>query len=87
MDVKKRTYDGAIDKVLCSDEGVTPPALLKEERPVSGIVELRIKEAEKVKSENGEAYLISMVLKRVRFAESTIDYLLIENVRVGWLPG
>lgn len=85
--VKRKKYNGSIAESLCNDVAATKPTELLEEVAVDGIVEVYVDALEKEKAERNEPYKVTIVLKKVVFKTLTIDYLRIENVNVGWLPG
>ncbi|MEM6643049.1 MAG: hypothetical protein AAF616_08730 [Bacteroidota bacterium] len=87
MEVKRRVYDESISASLCNDVMFEKPELLKEESPSQGIIELIVSQEEREKAQNGQGYRVTLVLKKVLFEEVLVDYLRIEDVFVGWLPG
>ena len=87
MEVKYRKYKAPISASICNDVMTDKPELLVEESPTQGVIEIIISEEEREKAKNNQGYSLTIVLKKVLFEHSTIDYLRIENVFVGWLPG
>lgn len=85
--VTRKKYAGAIGATLCNDVMVEKPRELLEEIAREGIVEIRVSEDERKKAEKKEAYKATVILKNVVFETMTIDYLRLENINVGWLPG
>ena len=66
--------------------GERPEELLTEVAE-GGIVELHVNETQRQKKEKGEPYTVTVVLKKVVFETMSIDYLRLEDVNLGWLPG
>ena len=87
MQVKRRKYKEPIIASLCSDFMTGKPELLQEEAPSQGTVEIIVSSEEREKAKKNQEYRITVVLKKVIFEDSAIDYLRIEDVLVGWLPG
>lgn len=87
VNVVRRKYAGAVNSTLCNDVMTPKPELLLEEIGNSGIVELRISDTELEKANNNDGYHATLILKNIVFETQVIDYLQIENVYVGWLPG
>ncbi len=85
--VTRKKYKGTIDTSLCNDVMVDKPEEVLEEVATGGIVEVRVAEAEISKAEKKESYQATIILKKVVFEGMVIDYLRLENVTVGWLPG
>jgi len=63
------------------------PELLGEESPSQGTVEMIGSAEEREKATKNQEYRVTVVFKKVIFEDSAIDYLRIEDVYVGWLPG
>lgn len=87
LEVKRKKYSGAIDASLCNDVMTEKPIKEVDEIASSGIVEVLLSTAEIEKAKRNEPYLVTVTLKNVVFEGLEIDYLKIENVNVGWLPG
>lgn len=87
MEVKLRKYKAPISASICNDVMADKPELILEESPKQGVVEIIISEENREKARKNQGYNVTVVLKKVLFEDSTIDYLRIENVYVGWLPG
>jgi len=88
LSVQLRTFDGAVSQMLCNDVNLTTrPKKLSEEVAKEGVVEVMISREEIDKASNNRGYKASVVLKNVIFDSLRIDYLKIDNVYVGWLPG
>ncbi|MEQ9466633.1 MAG: hypothetical protein RLN88_04425 [Ekhidna sp.] len=85
--VKRKKYDGPINASLCNDVMMQKPNELLEEVAIDGIVEVYVDLLEKEKAEKKEPYKVTIVLKKIVFETMTIDYLRLENINVGWLPG
>ena len=85
--VKRKKFDGPINSSLCNDVMMPKPKELLEEAALEGIVEVYVDIEEKEKAERKEPYKVTIVLKKVVFETMTIDYLRLENINVGWLPG
>lgn len=87
LEIKRKVYAGEIHQSLCNDIMMEKPEKLIEEVATSGIVEVLTSENERAKANKKEPYKVTIILKNVTFSEITIDYLRIENIHVGWLPG
>lgn len=87
MEVKRRKYKEPISASICNDVMVDKPELIIEESPKQGVVEILIPEEEREKAKKNQGYKVTIVLKKILFENSAIDYLRIEDVYVGWLPG
>ncbi|NQZ77435.1 MAG: hypothetical protein HRT61_15240 [Ekhidna sp.] len=87
LEVKKKRYAESIDEFLCNDIMGEKPELLSETLATEGVAEVRLSDQELEKYRNNEPYKVTIILKNVTFSDTLIDYLQIENVRVGWLPG
>ncbi|WP_370087291.1 hypothetical protein [Ekhidna sp.] len=85
--VTRKKYAGSIASSLCNDVMADKPEELLEEIASEGIVEVRVSEVEIKKAEKKEAYKATIILKNVVFDGVVIDYLRLEDVTVGWLPG
>ncbi|MEQ8904346.1 hypothetical protein [Ekhidna sp.] len=85
--VTRRKFDGPINSSLCNDVMSDKPEELLEEIATDGVVELLVNEAQQEEKKKGNPYKVTVVLKKVVFEGMTIDYLRMENVNVGWLPG
>lgn len=86
--VTRKKYEGDISTTLCND--VMPekrPKEILEEIASEGIVELLVNEAELEKANKNEPYKATVILRNVVFETVSIDYLRLENINVGWLPG
>ncbi len=87
VEVKRQKFAGKVNASLCNDVMIDMPKEELEEIATSGIVELKLNNAELKKAKNKEPYKATVVLKNVVFSSITIDYLYLENIYVGWLPG
>lgn len=87
MEVKRRKYKEPISASICNDVMVDKPELVLEESPKQGVIEILISEENREKARKNQGYNVTIVLKKILFENSAIDYLRIENVYVGWLPG
>lgn len=87
LEVKRKKFDGPINTIICNDVMSEKPTELLEEVATEGTVEIYISELEKEKAERKEGYRINLILKKVVFDGVAVDYLKLENVYVGWLPG
>ncbi len=87
LEIKKKQYKGSISASICNDVMIEKPDLILEESPRQGVLEIIIAEDELEKAKNNKGYKVTIVLKKVLFEKSIIDYLRIEDVYVGWLPG
>ena len=85
--VSRKKYDGVIDAALCNDVMANKPKKLFEEEATSGQVELILNKVEMEKAKKNEPYRATIVLKKIVFESTSIDYLRLENINVGWLPG
>ncbi|WP_436516852.1 hypothetical protein [Ekhidna sp. To15] len=86
--VTRKKYDSEISTTLCND--VMPnkrPKELLEELASDGTVELVISPIELEKAKKDEPYKATVILRKVVFETVSIDYLRLENINVGWLPG
>ena len=87
VSVTRKKFDGMINQALCNDVMVDKPRKLLEEEAQDGILEVFLTESEIEKASNREPFIVTVVIKKVSFETMSIDYLRIENVNVGWLPG
>lgn len=87
MEVKRRKYKEPISASLCNDVMADKPQLLLEESPKQGIVEIIVSDDDLEKAKKRQGYRVTIVLKKMLFENAAIDYLRIEDVYVGWLPG
>ena len=87
VNVTRKKFNGPIHAALCNDVMGERPEELLSEIATSGIVELRVNETQRKNKEKGEPYTVTLVLKKVVFETMSIDYLRLEDVNVGWLPG
>ncbi|WP_420315705.1 hypothetical protein [Ekhidna sp.] len=87
VEVKRKKYEGRIDQSLCNDVMMDKPDIIIEELATGGIVEILIRDEEIEKSKNNEPYNVTIILRDVTFEGSVVDYLRIEKINVGWLPG
>ena len=87
LEVRRRKYREPISPAICNDVMVDKPELILEESPKEGVIEILVSEEERKKAMENKGYKVTIVLKKVLFEDSAIDYLRIENVFVGWLPG
>lgn len=87
VQVIRKKFSGPIDASLCNDVMKDRPEDLLEEKATQGIVEVRINEAEREKALAKQPYNVTVILKNVIFGTMTIDYLRVDSVNVGWLPG
>ena len=87
LKVRWKKYNGDVRAILCNDVGSTGPKLLSEKEASSGKVEIRVSEEGRENAAQGEPYQVTLILKNVIFEGVTIDYLQINNVNVGWIPG
>lgn len=86
--VERKKYSSAINSSLCNDVVmVKKPKVILEELASEGTVELIVSEIERKKAKKNEPYKATVVLKNVVFGTVSIDYLRLENINVGWLPG
>lgn len=87
VEVKISKYDAPVHQTLCNDLMVDKQKLLAEEYATEGILEVLVAESEQEKSGKKEGYKVTLILKNVIFQNQVIDYLRLEDVYVGWLPG
>lgn len=87
VEVKWKKFAGDIRSAICNDVMGDKPSQLNDQVAKSGAVSIKINDEERRKKENNEAYKVTVVLKELIFEDLTVDYLQIENVVVGWLPG
>ncbi|GAB4246639.1 MAG: hypothetical protein Tsb0034_25650 [Ekhidna sp.] len=87
VEVKRKKYAAPIAATLCNDVMEEKPDELQEEVATEGVVEVLLSDVELQKAKKSQEYRATVILKRVTFESVTIDYLRIENVFVGWLPG
>ncbi|WP_421762586.1 hypothetical protein [Ekhidna sp.] len=85
--VARKKYAGSIAASLCNDVMMDKPDELLDEVATSGTVELLVDELEIEKAKKNEAYKVTVILRKVAFGDTTIDYVRLEDVMVGWLPG
>jgi len=87
LNITRKTFDGPIHAALCNDVMGERPNELLSENAISGVFELRVSEIQRKNKERGEPYRVTVILKNIAFSTMTIDYLRLEDVTVGWLPG
>lgn len=87
IEIRWKKYDGDISPSLCNDLMMEKPELLNDQVSKSGNIEIRVNDSEKKKKDNNEPYKVTVTLENVVFQGLVIDYLQIQNVVVGWLPG
>lgn len=87
VQVTRKKFDGSIGESLCNDVMSDKPKELLSEVATQGVIELHVSEGEREKQKKDEPYKVTLILKKVVFSTMTIDYLRLENVNVGWLPG
>lgn len=85
--VTRKKFDGPVNTSLCNDVMSVRPKELLEEIASQGIVELVVGETQRKEKKKGNPYTVTVILKKVVFEGMSIDYLRLENVNVGWLPG
>ncbi len=86
--VTRKKYDSEINTTLCND--LMPekrPSEILEEVASDGTIELLVSEPELEKANKNEPYKATVILRNVVFETVSIDYLRLENINVGWLPG
>ncbi len=86
--VVRKKYYAAINETLCND--VMPSTFPKElltEIAKEGMVEVILTKADQEKAMNKQPYKATVVLRNVVFETISVDYLRLENINVGWLPG
>lgn len=87
VNVTRKKFNGPIHAALCNDVMGERPEEVLTESADGGIVELIVGKLQQEKKEKGEPYTITLVLKNVTFETATVDYLRLDDVNVGWLPG
>lgn len=87
VEVSRKKFNGDISAALCNDVMMDQPSEVSSETATSGTIEVIVSEAERRKAESKQGYRVTIVLKEVKFSEVTVDYLRLENIYVGWLPG
>lgn len=87
VEVKWKVYDGDIGPSLCNDLIGQQPDLLEERIADGGLLEILVGEEEIKKQQRREPYKVTLVIRRATFDELRIDYLKVEALLVGWLPG
>lgn len=87
IEVKRKKYANAIDASLCNDIMSEMPKLVSELIATDGLVEVRVTKENLEKYNANDAYRVTLIIKDLVFPDSKIDYLQIENVVVGWMPG
>lgn len=87
IEVKRKRYSESIASNLCNDVRNNSPRELLSETATSGLVEVLISDENLRLAKEQNSYQVSIVLKNVIFEGVQIDYLKIENINVGWLPG
>ena len=85
--VTRKKYATPINASLCNDVIMDKPKELLKEIAMEGAVEVVVSEYNLEKAEKKEPYAVTIILKKVIFETMLIDYLRIENINVGWLPG
>lgn len=85
--VSRKKYNGSIAASLCNDVMMDKPEEVLDEIATSGVIELLVKESEIEKAKKKEAYKVTVILRNVGFSDTTIDYIRLDDVTVGWLPG
>lgn len=87
VNVTRKKYASSIDASLCNDVLMDKPRELLKEIAMEGTVEVIVTDYQLEKAEKKEPYEVTVILKKVVFETMSIDYLRIENINVGWLPG
>lgn len=87
IEVRWRKFDGNISSFICSDISGDKPGLQINQIAKSGSISIKVSDEELKKKEKEEAYKVTLILKDIIFDGLTIDYLHLENIQVGWLPG
>ncbi|MEQ9405549.1 MAG: hypothetical protein RIM99_18315 [Cyclobacteriaceae bacterium] len=87
LEVTWRQFEGDVSSSLCNDLRTKRPEESINLVSGSGTVNVRLSEEELEKARKGEAYKATLTLRKIVFEGLTVDYLQIENITVGWLPG
>ena len=85
--VERKKYRSPIHTTLCNDVMTDRPEQLLSDVAISGTLEILANDIEREKAKEDQGYRVTIILKDVFFENSSIDYLRIDNVYVGWLPG
>lgn len=85
--VKRKRFEAPIHDTLCNDVRREKPQKSFEEAAKEGIVEIYLSDIDIERAKNKESYYVTVVLKNVIFDSISIDYLRLEKIYVGWLPG
>ncbi len=87
IEVRWKKFSGDISASICNDVIVDRPELLINQVAKTGSITITVIDSEQEKKENDQPYKVTVVLKNIVFENLTVDYLQLENVVVGWLPG
>lgn len=87
LEVRWKKFGGEIHQSLCNDVIGRHPSTISDEVALSGLVDISLSEGQVENANNESPYIVTIVLRNIEFESSSIDYLRIENVNVGWLPG
>ena len=85
--VQNKFYDGSIKELLCNDVLINPPIELSNEEAIAGELSISMTKEDFQSMKSGRPYEISVRLKNIQFESGVIEYIELENVLVGWLPG
>ena len=87
VEVVRRKFEGPVNQTLCTDVIIDrKPEKLLEETATEGIVELYVNKDELVKVKDNRPYTATIILRNVLFETTSIDYLRLERINVGWSP-
>ena len=87
VSVFRKKYASSVSASLCNDVMIDKPELLLEEAASNGLVELSLTAENLKKAKNKQPYHVTVIFKDVIFESMVIDYLQLDNVIVGFLPG
>lgn len=87
LEVKWKKFESDVRKMLCNDVLGRRPETISDWLAQSGSVTLKLSGQDLEKSKRREAFNVSLILKKVAFEGTSVDYLSIENVTIGWIPG
>ncbi len=85
--VRWKKFEESIRSSLCNDVRTVNLRPTLDQTAESGSVEVRIDQNSLSMAEDDKPYEVTLVLKNIVFDGLVVDYLQIENVTVGWMPG
>lgn len=87
LKVERKKFAGPMNQLLCNDVMEGRPKKIFDEVATSGTVDINLNEVALEQAKDNKGYKVTVILRNVEFEGLTLDYLKLENVYVGWLPG